>query len=88
MEFRTLHYNPDLIVVYNIFKVYDVMSCLRHFSDLIQMCLDKKTAVLSQPWNSVEIETVFPLVGSLTAMSIRFIYLTIPYEKVSTSLVL
>ena len=87
MAFQMLHYNPDLIVSYNFLEVYDVMSCLRHFGDLIHICLDKKFAVISQPWNSVEIETVFPLLGSLTSMSIRFIWLTVPYEKVGTAFV-
>ena len=87
MALQMLHYNPDVIVSYNFLKVYDVMSCLRHFGALIHICLDKKYAVISQPWNSVEIETVFPLLGSLTSMSIRFICMTVPYEKVGTALV-
>ena len=61
------------------------MTCLRHFGHLIQLCLDKKEAVTSQPWNPVDVETIFPLLGNITAISIRFINLSIPYEKVGTS---
>ena len=58
------------------------MTCLRHFGSLIQLSLDTKERTISQSWSDLDVETSFALLGNMTAISIRFINLTVSYDKV------
>eukprot|EP00795_Rhopilema_esculentum_P002944 gene2944-1191_t len=63
-------------------KVYDVMTCLRHISDLIQLCLETKDHFVSQLEAATDIASIFSFLANSVAISIRFVNLCVPPERV------